>query len=117
METTDRIKAILDQSKERVQELADFEQKCVEADRCGDPHRFDGLYELFLEEASTRPKKMRIEVELMYPHRDIYPAKETMNLLTERFGEWLNANLCDGDMRLRMTKISVDSDGLRITRE
>lgn len=117
METTNRIKAILDQSKERVQELANFELECVEADRRGDPHRFDGLYKLFLEEASTCPKKMRIEVELMYPHGDIYPAMRTMNLLIERFGEWLNANLCDGDMRLRMTKISVDADGLRITRE
>ena len=68
------------------------------------------------EEIPNR-KKVRIEVELEYPSCDIYPTREIMEFLEESLQEYLNANLSDGDDRLKMTHISVTSEGITMTKK
>lgn len=45
----DRVKSILDSAKKTIDKLVKFENDCIEADRRGDPHRFDGFYKVLQE--------------------------------------------------------------------
>lgn len=58
-------------------------------------------------------KKLRIEVELDYPSCDIYPAEEVIEFVHEHIQDWLNANLSDGDNRLKLTNLTVTSDNIK----
>ena len=55
-------------------------------------------------------KKMTIEVELSYPDCDTYDAKDSFEFVSENIQDWLNANLSDGDNRLRISRLSVTCD-------
>ena len=61
------------------------------------------------------PKTMKIEVELTYPWCDHYPANDAAEFLKESVQDWLNANLSDGDNRLRLVSVSVKSDNMTYT--
>lgn len=94
--------------------LLDFNNSCIEADMRKDPHRFDGFYR-HIKDASKAPKTMKIEVELTYPWCDHYPANDAAEFLKESVQDWLNANLSDGDNRLRLVSVSVKSDNMTYT--
>lgn len=94
--------------------LLDFDNSCIEADMRKDPHRFDGFYR-HIKDASKAPKTMKIEVELTYPWCDHYPANDAAEFLKESVQDWLNANLSDGDDRLRLVSVSVKSDNMTYT--
>jgi len=55
-------------------------------------------------------KKMKIDVELSYPDCDTYDAKDSFEFVSENIQDWLNANLSDGDNRLRISRLSVTCD-------
>ena len=56
-------------------------------------------------------KKLTIEVEMTYPSCDIYDTKDIMEFVGENIMAWLNANLSDGDDRLKMFRLKVTNDG------
>lgn len=56
-------------------------------------------------------KKLTIEVEMTYPSCDIYDTKDIMEFVGENIMDWLNANLSDGDDRLKMFRLKVTNDG------
>ena len=56
-------------------------------------------------------KKLTIEVEMTYPACDIYDTKDTFEFVGENIMAWLNANLSDGDDRLKMFRLKVTNDG------
>lgn len=60
-------------------------------------------------------KKMKIEIELEYPSCDIYDAKDTSEFLRDNFQDYLNANLSDGDDRLKVTELSAMCEGVKYT--
>lgn len=55
-------------------------------------------------------KKLTIEVEMTYPACDTYDAKDSFEFVSENIQDWLNANLSDGDNRLRISRLSVTCD-------
>ena len=71
--------------------------------------------ELWKEDRQKMPKTMKIEVELAYPWCDHYPANDAAEFLKESVQDWLNANLSDGDNRLRLVSVSVKSDNMTYT--
>ena len=71
--------------------------------------------ELWKEDRQKMPKTMKIEVELTYPWCDHYPANDAAEFLKESVQDWLNANLSDGDDRLRLVSVSVKSDNMTYT--
>ncbi len=56
-------------------------------------------------------KKLTIEVEMTYPACDIYDTKDTFEFVGENIMAWLNANLSDGDDRLKISRLRVTNDG------
>lgn len=56
-------------------------------------------------------KKLTIEVEMTYPSCDTYDTKDIMEFVGENIMAWLNANLSDGDDRLKMFRLKVTNDG------
>lgn len=56
-------------------------------------------------------KKLTIEVEMTYPSCDTYDTKDIMEFVGENIMDWLNANLSDGDDRLKMFRMKVTNDG------
>ena len=56
-------------------------------------------------------KKLTIEVEMTYPSCDTYDTKDIMEFVGENIMDWLNANLSDGDDRLKMFRLKVTNDG------
>ena len=56
-------------------------------------------------------KKLTIEVEMTYPACDIYDTKDTFEFVGENIMAWLNANLSDGDDRLKISHLRVTNDG------
>jgi hypothetical protein len=56
-------------------------------------------------------KKLTIEVEMTYPACDIYDTKDTFEFVDENIMAWLNANLSDGDDRLKISHLRVTNDG------
>lgn len=56
-------------------------------------------------------KKLTIEVEMTYPACDIYDTKDTFEFVDENIMAWLNANLSDGDDRLKLSRLRVTNDG------
>lgn len=56
-------------------------------------------------------KKLTIEVEMTYPACDIYDTKDTFEFVGENIMAWLNANLSDGDNRLKISRLRVTNDG------
>ncbi len=56
------------------------------------------------------PKTLRLEIELTYPGCDHYSAKDAAEFVKENIQDWLNANLSDGDDRLRLVNVKVKSD-------
>ena len=56
-------------------------------------------------------KKLAIEVEMTYPSCDIYDTKDITEFVGENIMDWLNANLSDGDDRLKMFRLKVTNDG------
>lgn len=56
-------------------------------------------------------KKLAIEVEMTYPSCDTYDTKDIMEFVGENIMDWLNANLSDGDDRLKMFRLKVTNDG------
>ena len=56
-------------------------------------------------------KKLTIEVEMTYPACDIYDTKDTFEFVGENIIAWLNANLSDGDDRLKFSRLRVTNDG------
>lgn len=56
-------------------------------------------------------KKLTIEVEMTYPACDIYDTKDTFEFVDENIMAWLNANLSDGDDRLKISRLRVTNDG------
>ena len=56
-------------------------------------------------------KKLTIEVEMTYPACDIYDTKDTFEFVGENIMDWLNANLSDGDDRLKISRLRVTNDG------
>lgn len=60
------------------------------------------------------PKTLKVEVELTYPAGDYYPAKDAAEFVKENIQDWLNANLSDGDDRLRLIKTRVESENFTI---
>ena len=56
-------------------------------------------------------KKLAIEVEMTYPSCDTYDTKDIMEFVGENIMAWLNANLSDGDDRLKMFRLKVTNDG------
>ena len=71
--------------------------------------------DLWKEDRQKMPKTMKIEVELTYPWCDHYPANDAAEFLKESVQDWLNANLSDGDNRLRLVSVSVKSDNMTYT--
>lgn len=69
--------------------------------------------ERFKHEVLNYPKpckKLTIEVEMTYPACDTYDAKDSFEFVSENIQDWLNANLSDGDNRLRISRLSVTCD-------
>lgn len=60
------------------------------------------------------PKTLKVEVELTYPAGDYYPAKDAAEFVKENIQDWLNANLSDGDDRLRLIRTRVESENFTI---
>lgn len=60
------------------------------------------------------PKTLKVEVELTYPAGDYYPAKDAAKFVKENIQDWLNANLSDGDNRLRLIRTRVESENFTI---
>lgn len=56
-------------------------------------------------------KKLTIEVEMTYPSCDTYDTKDIIEFVGENIMDWLNANLSDGDDRLKMFRLKVTNDG------
>lgn len=56
-------------------------------------------------------KKLTIEVEMTYPACDIYDTKDTFEFVGENIMAWLNANLSDGDDRLKISRLRVTNNG------
>lgn len=52
-------------------------------------------------------KKIHIEVELSYPACDYYDVTDVADFVKEYIQDWLNANLSDGDDRLKLTSVTV----------
>lgn len=115
--TTSHVKAILDSAKNTLQHFVDFEEKAIEADRRKDPHRFDGFYQVIKDamDADKGRKHLTISVDLTYPTCDIYSAKDTIDFLHDSIQDWLNANLSDGDDRLKTENITVTCENNTIT--
>lgn len=114
---TGRVKSILDSAKKTVDKLVKFENDCIEADRRGDPNRFDGFYKV-IKEAAEEGKQMKhltISMDLYYPACDIYNAKDTIEFLHDSIQDYLNANLSDGDDRLKLETITVSCENNTIT--
>ena len=112
-----RVKSILDSAKKTVDKLVKFENDCIEADRRGDPNRFDGFYKVIkeaAEEGKTR-KHLTISLDLTYPACDTYSAKDTIDFLHDSIQDWLTANLSDGDDRLKTENITVTCENNTIT--
>lgn len=93
-----------------VKDLLDFDNSCIEADMQKDPHRFDGFFR-HIKDANKAPKTLKVEVELTYPAGDYYPATDAAEFVKENIQDWLNANLSDGDDRLRLQGVKVTCDG------
>jgi len=55
-------------------------------------------------------KKLTIEVEMRYPTCDIYDTKDIAEFVGENIMPWLNANLSDGDNRLKISRLKVIND-------
>lgn len=45
----EQVKSILDSAKKTIDKMVKFENDCIEADRRGDPNRFDGFYKVLQE--------------------------------------------------------------------
>ena len=60
-------------------------------------------------------KKLTIEVEMTYPSCDTYSAKDTIDFLHDSIQDWLNANLSDGDDRLKIENLTVSCENNTIT--
>ena len=116
MKDQDKIKAILDDSSTTLRQMWEAEGEAIEKARQGEIDAVDGFF-LLAKNAEKAPKRMRIEVDFIYPNGDTYAPMETMESLLEWFEERLNTELSDGDRRLKMVKISVDSERCKITRE
>lgn len=69
--------------------------------------------ERFKHEVLNYPKpykKLTIEIEMTYPACDTYDAKDSFEFVSENIQDWLNANLSDGDNRLKISRLSVTCD-------
>ena len=62
-------------------------------------------------------KKLTIEVEMTYPSCDTYDTKDIIEFVGENIMDWLNANLSDGDDRLKMFRLKVTNDGNSIEKK
>lgn len=115
--TTSRVKAILDSSKDTLQKMMDFDHKIIEAERRKDPHRFDGYYQVLKDEAEAGKvvKHLSISIDMTYPACDTYDAKDTIDFLQDSIQNFLNANLSDGDDRLKLSTIKVSCENNTIT--
>lgn len=60
------------------------------------------------------PKTLKVEVELTFPAGDYYHAKDAAEFVKENIQDWLNANLSDGDDRLRLIRTRVESENFTI---
>ena len=115
--TTSRVKAILDSSKDILRQLMDFENRAMEAERRKDPNRFDGFYHVLKDEAEAGKvvKHLSISIDMIYPACDTYDAKDTIDFLQDNIQDFLNANISDGDDRLKLSTITVSCENNTIT--
>lgn len=115
--TTSRVKAILDSSKNTLRQLMDFDNRAMEAERRKDPNRFDGFYHVLKDEAETGKvvKHLSISIDMTYPACDTYDAKDTIDFLQDNIQDFLNANISDGDDRLKLSTITVSCENNTIT--
>ena len=115
--TASRVKAILDSSKDTLQQIMNFEHKVMKAERRKDPHRFDGFYQVIKDEAEAGRvvKHLSISIDMTYPTCDTYNAKDTIDFLQDSIQDFLNANLSDGDDRLKLSTITVSCENNTIT--
>ena len=115
--TAGHVKAILDSAKTTLQHIMDFDQKAMDAEVRKDPHRFDGYYQVIKEaaDAGKGTKHLAISIDLTYPACDIYSAKDTIDFLNDSIQDFLNANLSDGDDRLKLETLTVSCENNTIT--